>query len=341
MKKPLAVLSLAVVATVAGPVKAACTDTLYLQSFQKIQKTYHVQKSGAIDSTVETVPVRASEGLLDLSLFAPVDVPTTYTTLTDSAALPVAFAAGCGDDGTSNVRMWHVVNAPSTNALGVATRSVTRSESVRSLNVTRQSTTYYLSGLGDTLKFQSFYKITPVGSSVLEDYIGVLNADDSAVGAQVGARAVLYKSGSGSIRSFTTSACLPSTGLTYNMRSEADSLLALKSQVTGGDYDSLQVTVTGYATVYRTSALSYMASTTGISRATSREPLRVIRTAAGWKLSSPVAAAGFIRDASGRLLRSFPAGTSFTWDGTVSGAAVHGVYLIGFEGRGARVLAVP
>lgn len=322
----------------------ACADTLYLQSFTRYQKTCYIMKNGAVDSTKDSVSVVSTAGHLDPSLILPISRPVRFDA--DTVLVPLAFAANCGSDSISNVRFWRGIDAPGTGNYGVETRVTSGSEILQQEVVRQLGSIDYGNPDGSLVHFLSYYPISPKGKASTYD-IGVLDTNVGAQGGLVGTQAILYKGNAAvNMQYYPMLGTLPASGITYAMSYQKAAFLKYADSVTHGNYDSLRLTSVAYATLYKKNVLTYKTSNpTEIStRALAASPsFSLQRMADGWRLSTATAAVGFVRDSQGRLLRTFPAATSFDWDGHAQNGrpAARGIYLVGFEGQGARILALP
>lgn len=342
--KDIALIAVALGGLATAAAAGTCTDTLYLQSFTRYQKTCHIKKNGIVDSTKDSVSVVSTAGRLDPSLILPISRPVGFDA--DTVLAPLAFAANCGSDSISNVRFWRGIDAPGAGNYGVETR-VTSGGEITLQEVVRQlGSTNYSNPDGSIVQFLSYYPISPKRGASAYD-IGVLDTSVGALGGIVGSQAVLYKGNFAvNMQYYSMLGTLPTSGITYAMSYQKAAFLKYADSVTHGSYDSLRLTSVAYATLYKKTALTYEASNpTGISaRASAASPsFALLRTVEGWRLTTATAATGFVRDSQGRLLRTFPAATSFDWDGHAQNGrpAARGIYLVGFEGQGARILALP
>lgn len=335
--KNIALIAAALGSLAATATAGACGDSLYLQSLTRIDKTYH--KKGA---TIDSATVLRSIPLDSLVLAAPAPVPAMLGQ-SDTFYTLLAFAPDCEKDSVSQVRIFRVVDSFSKDGMGNIKRQVIGTEMLQAL----RAATYADQG-----------RILPTGESVLFQkawWIGAKNATNptwepvvpqggsTAIAATSFANAWIYSGNS--VQPYWFPAGVDYTDKNVQISMQRYRNYYIDTALGKSSSDSALIVLRAYEGIYSFIPQSYsQGSSTGIAqRAEARSAISLQRLAAGWRLTTATAATGFVRDSQGRLLRTFPAATSFDWDGNAQNArpAARGIYLVGFEGQGAKVLALP
>jgi hypothetical protein len=315
----------------------ACGDTLYLQSLTRTDKTYH-KKGAAIDSAT----VQRSIPLDSLVLAAPAPVPSMLGQ-SDTLYTLLAFAPDCGTDSVSQVRLFRVVDSFSKDGMGNVKRQVVGTESSQAMRASSYADPGRILPTGETVLFQQAWWVGAKGAKNPTWEPVVPPGGASAIVATSFANAWIYSANSVQTSMFPHAVDYLDKGSQASMQRYRsyyiDTLLTKTSS------DSALVVLRAYQGLYSFTRQSYEQGSSGIiaQRVDARSAISLQRLADGWRLTTATAAAGFVRDPQGRLLRSFPATTSFDWDGRTQNGrtAGHGIYLLGFEGQGTRVLALP
>jgi hypothetical protein len=332
-----------VLAVLGGAVLAqagACRDTVYLQGLTRTAKTFRYTSSSA-DSNATTEAMLTSSGSA-LDSILPVPVPTAFSSYVDSLSLPLAFAANCPGDSVSSVLLWRAVDSAGSG--GRIRLGAQRTEALQARAFF--DTTYFLVPGGDTIKLSQYWPVGHAGHADSLYQIGTLFGDDSLRGGFLETRALLYKGNSINMLRYPMAATLPGAGLTAMQKEQIGAYQAYADSVKSGRYDSLVIASWGYASVYGSAARSYSSgSSTAIASRTaaSSAALKVSYDGTAWTASAAKASVGFVRGLDGRQVRAFPAASSFTWDGSsASGQRLsRGVYVLGFEGQGAKAVVLP
>lgn len=335
MRSYTAIVATAALGLAAAPGFATCTDTLFLQSLTRTEKTYRV-KGATIDSSTVT-KVIALDSLLKA---APPAVPAYK--LWDSATTLLRFVPDCGSDSVSPASRFRVVDTFATDLMGAVTRKFRTAQELANLKTVSVDAHKVLLSAADTLDIQKSWKLTVPGQTKAVHEVVVLAGESVARGAASGAVARTFTKSSVSASSFPWSSDLPGKGVANSMSYYLSTFIASAAAATGAD--SVVVSLVAMEGVYGTTHQEYLAAPTGIAavrKVSSR--VGVSSVSEGWKVSGDKAAAGFVRRLDGRLVRSFPAGTSFVWNGRdVNGMkAGRGLYLVGLEGQGVSTLALP
>lgn len=337
MKHCSAFLAASILAT-AGAASATCADTLYLQSLVRTEHTIRVR--GAVTDTVKVVKSIPMDSLIQA---APPRIPAGQASL-DTARILLSFTPDCGTDSVSTAKTHLAVDSFKLDLRGNAVRiPAGRIEEIRYKAVKAGWTGRILSS-GDTVWFQQSWVLSQPGSGSSSFSAVVYKGGQDILGAVTGAVSRKYTKSSTSIGYFTMGEELPGKGVdavfsyygkTYLTDAAADNAAA----------DSAVVQLVSLVGVYDTKAVTYapqgiavgIAPVRGVSRA------GVSAVAQGWKVTGSGVATGFVRSLDGRLVKSFPAGSSFVWDGRgAEGAKVRsGLYVVGFENAEAATLAVP
>ena len=335
--KDIALIAVALGGLATAATAGACGDSLYLQSLTRIDKTYHMK-----GTTIDSATVQRSIPLDSLVLAAPAPVPSMIGQ-SDTFYTLLAFAPNCGTDSVSQVRLFRVVDSFSKDGMGNVKRQIVGSELSQSLRAAVYSDAGRILPTGETVLFQQAWWIGPKGASSPTWEPVVPQGGSAAIAATSFAKAWLYSGNSVQTSMFSPGVDYTDKGVqisTQRYRNYlVDTLIAKTS------HDSAAVVIRAYESVYAFTQQSYVqGGSTGIAQhAEARSTVSLQRLANGWRLSTTTTAVGFVRDSQGRLLRTFPAATSFDWDGhTQNGRpAARGIYLVGFEGQGARILALP
>jgi hypothetical protein len=314
---------------------ATCTDSLSLASFVRTDKHYRLTSSGLVDSTVKSTTYN---GTGDLIQAVPVPVPVDFNSYRDSLLLPIRFAANCGSDSVSQVKLWRSVDSAGKDKLQADVRVTAGAEVVKSMKaMAAGGLTFGITG--GTLSFSSYWPIADATGKDTLYYFGVLKGGAGVIGALAQARSVAYKNGDvKNMSSFPISSVLPGpAGLAAEQSIEVSQLQGnWKALLDAGTYDSVAID-------FRSLDLKYDFASVGIAAHSGAAGAGVRTVANGWMMSSDVAGAGVVRSLDGRVLRQFPSGKSFQWDGrNAQGQPVaHGIYLVGFEGLDVRRVVVP
>jgi len=315
---------------------ATCTDSMSLASFVRTDKHFRLTVNGLVDSSQKSA---SYGGGLDLLQAVPVTVPVDFSTYRDSLLLPVRFAANCGSDSVSQVRLWRAVDSSGKDKYQADVRVSSGSEVQRSFKPMALGAQGFAI-TGGVLSFTSYWPIASASGKETLYYFGVLKGGSGVVGALAQSRSVAYKGGEvKNMSSFPMVSVLPGPqGLASEQASQVGEFQnSWKAKLADGTYDSVAIN-------FRSLDLKYDFASASIAVRTGAAGASVLRTRAdGWLLTSDVAAPGAVRTLDGRLLRRFPAGTSMLWDGrNAQGQQVtRGVYLMGFEGQAFQSLIVP
>ena len=311
---------------------ATCTDSMSLASFVRTDKHFRLTANGVVDSSRKSASYGSG---LDLQQAVPVTAPVEFSDYKDSLLLPVRFAANCGSDSVSQVRIWRGVDSAGKDKYQADVRVSSGSEVLR---------TFKPMAIGGvivgSLTFSSYWPIESADGKRTLYYFGVLKGGSGVIGALTQSRAVAYKGGHVvSMQSYPMVSTLPGADeLASTQSTQVAALLNdWKAKLSDGTYDSATID-------FRSLDLKYDFASTGVAVRAGVTGASVLRTQAdGWLLASRIAAPGAVRTLDGRLLRRFPAGTSFLWDGRNSQGqqVTRGVYLMGFEGQAFQRLVVP
>lgn len=333
MRSYIAIAATVALGLSAAPSFATCTDTLFLQSLTRTEKTYRI-KGATIDSSTATKKVP-----LD-SLFLAVPSAVPAFKLWDSVTTLLRFVPDCGSDSVSPALRLRVVDTFATDLMGAVTRKFRTAQEVTNLKAVSVDAHKVLLSSTDTLDIQKSWKLTVPGQTKAAHEVVVLAGEGVARGAATGAVARTFTKNSVNASSFPWSSDLPGKGVANSF----DYYLTAFTATNASGPDSVVISLLALEGVYGTTHQDYLATSTGIAtarQASSR--LGVSSVSEGWKVSGDKAAAGFVRRLDGRLVKTFPAGTSFVWNGRDANGmkAGRGLYLVGLEGQGAATLAVP
>lgn len=342
MKHSSVFLAASILAT-AGAASAACTDVVYLQSLVRTERSWTLKAGALADSTVSTRAIPMDS----LILAAPPKVPAGLTDA-DTAIVPLSFALDCGAE-TAATRVHLSVDTSKTDIRQNVTRvNTARIETSALKAVTGNSSANnkmsVIVGSGDTVTYQADWSLTAPGAARAAYVLIVPEGGQDIEGAQVGAISRAYKGRS------VASSFYKLAG-TYGFEA-ADSLAAYYAKVYRVDQaaenaqaDSVRLSVVTLKGIYDTKPVSYASQGAAVGIAAARGGARALVAAVpqGWRVTGAGVATGFVRSLDGRLVRSFPAGTSFVWDGRgAEGAKVRsGAYVLGFENGEAATLVLP
>ena len=335
--KDIALIAVALGGLATAATAGACGDSLYLQSLTRIDKTYH--KKGTV---IDSATVQRSIPLDSLVLAAPAPVPSILEQ-SDTLYTPLAFAPDCGTDSVSQVRLFRVVDSFSKDGMGNIKRQVVGTELPQALRAATYSDAGRVLPTGETVLFQRAWWVGAKNSKNPTWELVVPQGGSAAIAATSFANAWIYSGNSVQTSTFPSGVDYVDKGVQASMQRYrgyyVDTLLAKTSS------DSALVVLRAYEGIYSFAQQSYaQGGSTGIAQHVEvRSTVSLQRLANGWRLTTATAATGFVRDSQGRLLRTFPAATSFDWDGHAQNGrpAARGIYLVGFEGQGARILALP
>lgn len=335
--KNMALIAFALGSLAATATADACGDSLYLQSLTRIDKTYHVR-----GTVIDSATVQRSIPLDSLVLAAPAPIPLTLEQ-SDTFYTPIAFAPNCGTDSVSQVRVFRVIDAFSKDGMGNVKRQVIGTELSQPLRVATYSDPGRILPTGETVLFQQAWWIGTKNAKNPTWEPVVPQGSSTAIAATSFAKAWIYSS-----NSVQTSMFMP--GVDYTDKGVQISLQRYRSYLIDTvlgkvGHDSATAVLRAYEGVYSFTQQSYtQGGSSGIAQHPDiRSAVSLQRLANSWRLTTTTAAVGFVRDSQGRLLRTFPAATSFDWDGHAQNGhqAARGIYLVGFEGQGAKILALP
>lgn len=335
--KDIALIAVALGSLATAATAGACGDSLYLQSLTRIDKTYHMK-----GATIDSATVQRSIPLDSLVLAAPAPIPSMVGQA-DTLYTLLAFAPNCGTDSVSQVRTFRVVDSFSKDGMGNVKRQIVGSEVPQTLRAAVYSDPGRILPSGETVLFQQAWWIGAKGASSPTWELVVPQGGSAAIAATSFANAWIYSGNSVQTSTFPSGVDYVDKGVQASMHRYGgyyvDTLLAKTS------HDSALIVLRAYEGTYSFTQQSYVqgGSTGIVHHAEARSAVSLQRLADGWRLSTTTAAVGFVRDSQGRLLRTFPAATSFDWDGHAQNGhqAARGIYLVGFEGQGARILALP
>jgi hypothetical protein len=335
MKSDALALAALILGAAAAPSLATCADTLYLQRMLRTETLYRIQGTSVDSSTTSRIIPLDS-----LVLAAPPTIPAGLTS-TDTARTLLSFVPDCGSDSVTTAMTFRAVDTFVTDLKNNVTRTPAGSLQSLPFRTVTTSDAGRILPSGDTIYFQAAWTLTPSGDTAVRFETVVPSGDDTIRGATTGGTAWLYKSGKVSISSYPMQDAFPGKGVASNLSTFRSGFL---SQASGSSYDSAVVRLVSLQNVYDTGAHSYAAQgATGIASRQVQSKVGIAAVAGGWKVTSTLAGEGFVYRFDGRLLRRFPVGSSFVWDGRdACGQSVgHGVVLVGFQGQGASVLALP
>ncbi|MEN9353295.1 MAG: hypothetical protein RL318_620 [Fibrobacterota bacterium] len=346
MRSTSAIITAVVLGASAVPAFATCADTLFLQSLTRTEKTYR-----KIGNQIDSSSVVKRIAMDSLAQAAPPTVPAGEKS-TDTSRILLSFSPDCGADSISTAQTFRVVDTFSTDLKGNVKRSLAgRVEEMRFKAVTTDNPGVQFAN-GDVIMFKKSWSLSLPGNTKEATYDVVIIENETAIRSAVAG---------GIARSYTTQATAGGTSTSmksgfYGMSGQypgkgigaayATFLNyfngAFANQVAGSD--SIIVRLVSLDAEYDVVHQNYAPNgVTGIVAAPQAAKVGVANLGDGWKVSTSTPAAGFVRSLDGRMVRRFPAGASFVWNGREAAGqkAGRGVYLVGFEGQGASTLVVP
>lgn len=322
-------LSSAVLLAAATSARAACSDTLYLQSLTVYKQTL---KNKTTLGTWDSVVVNPWDSL-DLLKAGPIEAYGPNNP--DTSVHVMRFQYDCGTDSVTSVMSARVVDKM---VLSGEDYVHVKSSSVFSTN--QKVVMLNGQGAGVDVKLET-------GT---EHWSILWEGDRFEVGRKAAGQARISYDQSGAAYTYTSNKILTNYAGSYGKSlpfvtllddALGDLLDGLKDSVAhvGTSVDSVRIKLVRYSYVYDKA----MPSQVGVARRSVRSPrFSVASGAQGWSIDLPRAAALSVVGIDGRTVRTFAPAKSVQWDGRdVSGVLVRpGIWYIHAQGIGSTPLLV-